>query len=166
MSDAFICKDQHYEILSSMVQTVVLQLKLNDLSVHVSAGETGGLAVSRSDSYQFPMPVEYFEIENATETNFSTEQWGVATTPLDGRVVSTSFEDMLIYQYNNYNYPANNAYYTGGRRIWFGYDGTSALTFRGEATARVSGTPTNGFLCTTFGYGNVMLDLKLSVKYR
>ena len=165
MSEAFICKDSHYEILSSTVQTVVCQLKLTNLTIQVSAGQTGRLVDSKSDSYQFSMPVEYFEIENATETNFSTEQWGVATTPLVGRVVSTSFEDMLIHQYNNMYYPANNAYYTGGRRIWFGYDGTSTLTFRGVSYADISGSPTGGFICTSFGYGDVILDLKLSVKY-
>ena len=164
MSDAFICKDSHYEILSSTIQTVVCQLKLTNLTIQVSAGQTGRLVDSKSDTYQFSMPVEYFEIVNAVETNFSISG-GTTSVPLIGRIISTSFEDMLMYQSQNSWYPIQNAYYNGGRRIWFGYDGTRTLTFRGESYADISGSPIGGFICTSFGYGDVILDLKLSVKY-
>ena len=90
LAEGIICKDSHYEIISSVKQDVVISLSNQLFGVTIPYGKTGSfyLPDTYRDAYTFPYPVEYFTVSSATQSN---KQWDAMPA---GTIHSNDFDVM------------------------------------------------------------------------
>lgn len=89
MAEAFICKDQHYELMSSIEQTIIHEFNLDSTaSIDPPHALHTGTA---SERFTFPLPIDYFII-NAIQNNRNYAM----TTPYPEKVLSSFNSVMFI----------------------------------------------------------------------
>lgn len=90
MAEAFICKDQHYEIMTigekSIIQTFNVEAKYS-----ISAGASSGSATATKETViNFAMPMEYVIVDTIQTSNITVTWNNYATT----KIISTSSKNI------------------------------------------------------------------------
>lgn len=122
MAEAFICKDQHYEIMTSVEQTLVREFTLNTTAYIDPPNSIQG--DSASGTLVFPQDIDYFKIITIQFSNNKTTLWDYET-----KVINTLTNTKLV-AYNDsapYYYAANSQWIYANRNVtvYLSYDANS-----------------------------------------